>query len=67
MYFFTATINSWKPLLSNDSYKQIIIDSLDWFHTNKRAAINGFVIMPNHFHLLWTALGKFKAKENEDA
>ncbi|HUM46891.1 MAG TPA: hypothetical protein PLD84_08185 [Chitinophagales bacterium] len=67
MYFFTATINSWQPLLSNDSYKQIIIHSLDWFHTNKRAAINGFVIMPNHFHLLWTALGRFKATENEDA
>ncbi len=53
MFFFTATINSWKHLLEPDEIKLIIIDSLNWLHKNNRAPINWFVLMPNHIHLLW--------------
>ena len=54
MQFHTATINTWKHLLEGDSFKDIVIDSLHWLHDNNRAIIHGFVIMPNHIHLLWT-------------
>ena len=51
--FFTATILEWKYLLKPDKYKNIITDSLDFLVTEKRAAVYGFVIMPNHMHLIW--------------
>ena len=54
MQFHTATINTWKHLLQDDSFKDIIINSLNWLHDNNRAITHGFVIMPNHIHLLWT-------------
>lgn len=53
MFFFTATINNWKPLLLDDQMKRIVLDSLNWLHVQQRAFICGFVIMPNHIHLLW--------------
>jgi REP element-mobilizing transposase RayT len=54
MQFHTATINTWKHLLQDDSFKDIIISSLNWLYDNNRAIIHGFVIMPNHIHLIWT-------------
>ena len=67
MYFFTATINSWKLLLNDEELKKIIIKSLLFFHENERAIVCGFVIMPNHIHLLWEPLGEFNESENEFA
>jgi len=65
MWFFSATINSWKHLLEPDSLKEVIINSLKWHHENKRAAIHGFVIMPNHIHLVWSAHEPFQHWQNE--
>lgn len=56
MFFFTCTINKWQNLLEDDEIKVILINSLNWFVENEKAAIQGFVIMPNHFHVLWSAL-----------
>lgn len=53
MTFFTATILEWKHLLKPDKYKQIIVDSLTYLVEQKRVKVYGFVIMPNHLHLLW--------------
>ncbi|MDQ8005627.1 MAG: transposase [Pedobacter sp.] len=50
--FLTATILNWQHLLSDD-FKHIIIDAMKWLVTQKRCTIYGFVIMPNHIHLLW--------------
>ena len=51
--FFTATILQWQKLLQPEMYKQIIVDSMKFLVENKRVWIYGFVIMPNHIHLLW--------------
>jgi putative transposase len=51
--FFTATILNWNKLLLNDKYKQIIIDSLTFLIKDNRIKLFGFVLMPNHIHLLW--------------
>ena len=51
MYFFTATINSWQNLLSNNNIKKIITDSLAWLTKENKAYIHGFVVMPNHIPL----------------
>ncbi len=51
--FFTATIKDWILLLRNDKYKMIVIDSLSFLVKQKRIKVYGFVIMPNHIHLIW--------------
>ncbi|WP_246849943.1 transposase [Rufibacter roseolus] len=51
--FFTATILEWKHLLKPDKYKNTILDSLRFLVREKRVKVYGFVIMPNHVHLLW--------------
>lgn len=51
--FFTATILEWKHLLKDDSYKDIIVNSLSFLKNEGSIVIYAFVIMPNHIHLIW--------------
>ncbi len=53
LYFTTATILEWKCLLHENEMKELIIDSFRFLVTEKRTAIYAFVIMPNHFHVVW--------------
>ncbi len=53
IYFWTATINHWQPLLWKDEYKNIIVDSLNYLTDKNKIEVYGFVIMPNHIHLIW--------------
>jgi putative transposase len=62
VYFWTITVREWIPLLRLEEYKMVIIDSLQWLHKNSLVQIYGFVIMPNHIHLLWNQL-KMNGKE----
>jgi putative transposase len=55
--FYTATILEWKPLLKPAKYKDVIIQSLQYLTTNKKIALYAFVIMDNHIHLIWQAVG----------
>lgn len=54
--FYTATIQGWKQLLFTNSYKDIVIGSLQTLVAQKRIELNAFVIMHNHLHLIWQAL-----------
>jgi putative transposase len=53
VYFWTSTIFQWKHLLKPDKYKLILINSLINLTERKKIKVYGFVIMPNHIHLLW--------------
>ena len=53
IYFWTATINGWKPLLLKDEYKEIIIDSLQYLTDAGKIDVFAFVIMPTHIHFIW--------------
>jgi putative transposase len=53
LYFFTQTIQHFKPLLSNENMQKIVLDSLTHLHAQRLVSIYAFVIMPNHLHLLW--------------
>ncbi len=55
--FFTATNLEWKPLLKENKYKDIVMDSLRFLVQKDRIRLNGFVIMSNHIHLIWQMLG----------
>ncbi len=52
-FFWTATINSWKYLLHNDEHKKVITNSLQYLSDKGKIGVFGFVIMPNHIHLIW--------------
>ncbi|MEO1051639.1 MAG: transposase [Bacteroidota bacterium] len=56
IYFYTATILGWKPLLTKLLYKELIIQSLKFLKDNRKIVVYGFVIMPNHIHLIWELL-----------
>ena len=53
IFFWTATINNWQNLLSKDKYKNIIINSLNYLTESGKIDVFGFVLMPNHIHLIW--------------
>jgi putative transposase len=61
-YFYTATIKDWKHLLLEDSFKDIIINSLTYLVNQHNLIVYGFVIMPNHIHLIWEMV-KLNGKE----
>lgn len=56
IYFWTITINKWQQLLRPEENKMIIIDSLRWLVQKGLVKIYGYVIMPNHIHLMWEQL-----------
>jgi len=62
VHFWTITIREWIHLLKNDEYKMTIIGSLQWLCLKELIRIYGYVIMPNHMHLLWEQL-KMNGKE----
>jgi putative transposase len=53
LYFTTATIINWYPLLREDANKDIVIDAFRFAVLNRRAFILAFVIMDTHLHLVW--------------
>jgi putative transposase len=66
LYFFTATINEWYKLLKPDKYKDILIESLSYLVKSDKLKVYGFVIMPNHIHIIWELL-KYNGKEKPHA
>jgi REP element-mobilizing transposase RayT len=56
VYFWTNTIKDWKHLLKKSKYKHLIIEQLQWLKNRNKILIYGFVVMPNHLHLLWEML-----------
>ena len=51
--FFTATCLNWQPLLAEERHKQIVLESLGFLVKEERIWLYGYVLMPNHLHLLW--------------
>jgi len=53
IYFYTATILDWKHLLKQDKFKVMILDCIIHLIEKGKVKVYGFVIMPNHIHLIW--------------
>ncbi|MBL7852409.1 MAG: transposase [Cyclobacteriaceae bacterium] len=53
VFFTTTKCLDWKPILLTAKIKDIVVQSLNYLVEAERVSIFGFVIMPNHFHLLW--------------
>ena len=58
--YTTVTCLEWKQILSDDNHKDIIIESMRFLVNQGRATIYGFVILDNHFHLVWQMLGDYE-------
>ena len=62
-YLYTDTIHDFKHLLKDDKFKTICINSWKYLVDNELIKIYGFVVMPNHIHLLWNMI-KLNGKES---
>ena len=58
IYFYTVAILDWIPLLESDKFKQIVLDSLIHLVKKQKLIVYGFVIMPNHIHIIWECKAK---------
>ena len=68
MHYTTSTIVGWVDIFSRQTYRDILIESLQWCQQNKGLHIHAYVIMTNHIHIvaqtedipLADVLGSFK-------
>jgi REP element-mobilizing transposase RayT len=51
-HFITATVVDWLDVFSRKSYKDCIVESLEYCINNKGMILFGYVIMTNHIHLI---------------
>jgi REP element-mobilizing transposase RayT len=56
LYFYTATIYKWKPLIKEFNLEPVITQSLSYLCQKECLRVYGFVIMPNHVHFIWELL-----------
>ena len=51
-HFVTATVVDWVDVFTRKSYRDCVIDFLDYCIKNKRMVVYGYVIMSNHIHMI---------------
>ena len=51
-HFITNVVPHWIPIFSGEDYFRILVDTLTFCAANKGLLIHGYVLMPNHYHLL---------------
>ena len=61
--FFTAVCTSWLPLLELTECKNVIIKALRHRVQTKQVGVAGFVIMPNHVHIIWRMAAETKRED----
>ncbi len=64
IYFITKVIYRRVPIFAlDDRYAMIIIENLNFYRKKFEFALYGFVIMPDHYHLLINTWGKHDIKK----
>lgn len=58
VYFWTDTVKDWKKLFRPVKYKKLLLAELRKLVDRKLIVVYGFVIMPNHLHLVWELVTK---------
>ncbi len=53
-YYFTTTVLEWKHVFIKQSVISILINSILFFQNNRQVRTNGYCIMPNHLHWIFT-------------
>jgi putative transposase len=52
LYFITSSIVKWIHIFSEEKYCKLIIDDLIFRKNHHKLQLYGYVIMPNHIHLI---------------
>ncbi len=52
LHFITASCDARRPLLGTPSHRDLLLDVLERMRRRYRFAVLGYVVMPEHFHLL---------------
>lgn len=52
LYYTTTTVVGWIDVFTRASYFDILYDSIRYCQANKGLELYGFVVMPNHFHMI---------------
>jgi REP element-mobilizing transposase RayT len=58
VYFWTNTVKDWNHLFLSERYKMIVINTLLELAKKRLIKVYGFVIMPNHLHIIWELLSR---------
>jgi REP element-mobilizing transposase RayT len=61
--FITITCYNWERLIEREKEKEIIIESLRYLTKEKKVNVHAFVLMDNHFHIIWRICKRWK-REN---
>jgi REP element-mobilizing transposase RayT len=52
VYFVTFTIVDWVDLLTRESYRDVLLENLNFYHEQRGLCIYAYVVMSNHMHLI---------------
>jgi REP element-mobilizing transposase RayT len=58
IYFITFTVLGWKHIFKKKKYCDLVFKWFDYMRDNYENKIHGYVIMPNHIHVLLFISGK---------
>jgi putative transposase len=53
VYFVTSSVVDWIDVFTRDIYRDILLDSFRFCQKNQNLQLHGWVLMPNHFQLIW--------------
>jgi putative transposase len=55
-HFITFSVVEWIDVFSRECYKEILVDSIKFSIANKGLIVHAWVIMPNHVHMIVSAM-----------
>jgi len=53
-YFVTTCLAEGQTYLSERACAEVVIEALQWLHNTGRIELHGYVVMPDHVHVLFT-------------
>ena len=55
LYFITFSVIEWVDVFTRAAFADIVVESLNFCSRNKGLAVHAWVLMPNHFHAIFSA------------
>lgn len=52
-YFLTFQVVGWVDIFSRKSYRDIVLEAMNYCRVNRSLTIYSYVIMTNHVHVIW--------------
>jgi REP element-mobilizing transposase RayT len=65
--FTSASIYQRINLLHDNLFKEILINSFEYLSSEQKIKVYGFVIMPNHIHILWQLNSDYPRAQSQGA